>query len=440
VRDFLKVVEDELVTVRRELSPEYEVPAVLQGLNRPVLFERVEGYRASLIGNLCARREYLVRALGVDSWDDVLHRLARAMDRPERPGRDPSPAFTETEHGPGFLDEELPMCRFYRTDGGPYLTTSLIIAREPEEGTPNASVHRMMYLGDGRFAVRIVPRHLYRYYERSGRDLPVAVCLGVDPRTMFACCARVPYDVDELTVAAAFWDGFRVHLVDHDLPVPAESEVVLVGRLVDERAPEGPFVDVTRTLDERRREPVLVVEKVYAREDFTPTVILPGGEEHRIMMGGPAEATILAHVSRVCDVRKVRLTPGGGRWLHAVVSIRKRTEGEAVNAGLAALAAHPSLKHVVVVDEDIDPDDPEQVEYALATRFQADRDLHVVRGLGSTLDPSSEDGVMAKAVLDATAPLDERDRFEVVRVPTTDRVRELLREVKGESGHRRSTM
>ncbi len=430
MRDFLKVVEDELVTVREELSPRYDIPAVLQELDRPVLFERVRGYEAPLLGNLCARRRYLAEALGVDSWDDVLRRLAEAMENPERPGKDPSPAFLETEHGPEFLDEELPMCRFYETDGGPYLTTSLIIAREPEEGTPNASVHRMMYLGDGRFAVRIVPRHLYRYYERSGRDLPVAVCLGVDPRTMFACCARVPYDVDELEVAAAFWDDFRVHEVDYDLPVPAESEVVMVGRLVDERAPEGPFVDVTRTLDERRKEPVLVVEKVYAREDFTPTVILPGGEEHRIMMGGPAEATILAHVSRVCEVKKVRLTPGGGRWLQAVISIRKRTEGEAVNAGLAALAAHPSLKHVIVVDEDIDPDDPEEVEYALSTRFQADRDLHVVRGLGSTLDPSSEEGIMAKAIFDATAPVEERERYEVVRVPVTDRAREVLKRLE----------
>ncbi|WP_456434893.1 UbiD family decarboxylase [Methanopyrus sp.] len=425
MRDFLRYVENDLVVIEERLSPEYEVPAVLQELDRPIVFEGVEGYDIPLVGNLCCRREYLVRAMGAESWDDVLWKLAEAMDSPKEPRRERSPSFLEVERGPEFL-EEFPMCRFYRTDGGPYLTASLIVAVEPEEGIPNASVHRMMYLGDGKFAVRIVPRHLHRYYEKADNDLPVAVCLGVDPRTMFACCARVPYEVSELDVAAAFWEDLRVYEVDYDIPIPAESEIVMVGRLTPERAPEGPFVDVTRTLDERRHEPVFEVEKVYTREDPYHPIILPGGEEHRIMMGGPTEATILAHVSRVSEVVKVRLTPGGGRWLHAVVSIRKRTEGEATNAGLAALAAHPSLKHVVVVDEDVDPDDPEQVEYALATRFQADRDLHVVRGLGSTLDPSAEEGIMAKAVFDATAPVEERELFEVVEVPVSDRVRRTL--------------
>ncbi len=420
----MKVVEGELVEVEEELSPEFEIPAVLQELDRPVLFDNVKGHDVPVVGNLCCRRGYLVEALGEEDWDGVLRRAAEAIEEPVEPDVEDAPAFLDVEAGPSFVDR-LPVTRFYPEDAGPYVTTSLFVALEPETGVPNASVHRMLYLGDGRFAVRLVPRHLYRYWVKAGKDLRVAVCLGVDPRTMFACCARVPYEVSELDVAAAFWDGFKVAEVE-GIPVPAESEVVMVGRLTGETAPEGPFVDVTRTYDERRDQPVFVVEKVYAREDFMFPVILPGGEEHRIMMGGPAEATVLAHVERVSDVVKVRLTPGGGRWLHAVVSIRKRVEGEPVNAGLAALAAHPSLKHVVVVDEDVDPDDPEQVEYALATRFQADRDLHVVRAAGSTLDPSAEDGVTCKAVLDATAPLEGRERFEVVRVPVPERVRRLL--------------
>ncbi len=424
MREFLKVVEDELVRIEDELSPEFEVPAVLQEVDRPVLFENVEGYDVPVVGNLCCRREYMVRAMGEEDWDGVLRRAAEAMEEPREPREEASPAFLEREEDPSFLDD-LPVTRFYPRDAGPYVTSALFVALEPETGVPNASVHRMLALGGGRFAVRLVPRHLYRYWVKAGRDLKVAVCLGVDPRTMFACCARVPYDVSELDVAAAFWEGFRVAEVE-GVPVPAESEIVILGRLTGETAPEGPFVDVTRTYDERRDQPVFVAERVYAREDPMFPVILPGGEEHRIMMGGPAEATILAHVERVSDVVKVRLTPGGGRWLHAVISIRKRVEGEAVNAGLAALAAHPSLKHVVVVDEDVDPDDPEAVEYALATRFQADEDMHVVKAAGSTLDPSSEGGVTCKAVLDATVPLEDRERFEVVEVPVSERVRDVL--------------
>ena len=125
-------------------------------------------------------------------------------------------------------------------------------------------------------------------------------------------------------------------------------------------------------------------------------------------MGFPREAAIWDAVSKVVPrVRKVRLTPASGGWLHAVVSIEKQHEGDGKSAIMAAFAAHPSLKHVVVVDSDVDPDNPWEVEWAIATRFQADRDLVLVRNArGSTLDPSSQDGLTSKVGIDATKPLE----------------------------------
>jgi UbiD family decarboxylase len=136
-----------------------------------------------------------------------------------------------------------------------------------------------------------------------------------------------------------------------------------------------------------------------------------------MMMGLPKEPLIHRAVGAVVPkVRAVRLTEGGCCWLHAVVSIRQQKEGDAKNAMLAAFAGHASLKRVVVVDEDVDPFDDHAVEWALATRFQADSDVLVVEGArGSSLDPSAE-GTTAKLGLDATVPPDaDRTRFEMVR-------------------------
>ena len=167
------------------------------------------------------------------------------------------------------------------------------------------------------------------------------------------------------------------------------------------------------------RQPVLDIARLYHRDDWLYRTLLPGGAEHRALMGIPQEPRILRIVANaVPGVVTVALTPGGCCWLHAVVSIRKRAEGDGRNAGLAALGAHPSLKRVVVVDEDVDPWNPNEVEWAVATRFQPDRDLFVVTGArGSSLDPSRDpvDETTAKWILDATIPLG-RPRREFVRI------------------------
>ena len=326
--------------------------------------------------------------------------------------------FEEVDAG---LDA-LPALRFYENDGGMYVTSSIFVACK--DGVCNASIHRIMVAEDYSYAaVRVVPRHLHALLQDAGeKGLPVAVVVGVDPRLLLSAASSPPLGVFELHQASLLTGGLRLcRTPRHGLPVPCGASMVLEAVLGPDRAKEGPFTDLLQLYDTVRLEPVLRPEGVYVNRVYEPVmhVILPGGIEHMLLMGFPREAKIYhAVASSVPFVRKVRLTPGGGMWLHAVVSIRKQHDGDGKTAGLAALAAHPSLKHVVVVDDDIDPDDPLQVEWAIATRLQAERGMVVIPyARGSTLDPSAEEGLTSKLVIDATAPLRDRHRYLRPRIP-----------------------
>ena len=331
----------------------------------------------------------------------------------------------------------LPVLKHYEGDAGPYITSAVISARSSDGSVENVSVHRLLVAGKRKMVIRLVPRHLYRLWQMAreeGRDLGIAISIGVHPAVMLASTTPVPFGVSEFCVANSLLGGSLelVELDEVNARVPAGAELVIEGFIkADEMAPEGPLVDITGTHDAVRQQPVVEVSRIWARQEPYYHAILPGGLEHKIFMGFPREAEIWRAVSQVVPaVRAVNLTPGGCGWLHAVIAIEKDVDGDAKNAILAAFSAHPSLKHVVVVDPDIDVYDPEQVEWAIATRFQADEDLIVIRGArGSTLDPSAdqETGLMTKVGIDATVPLGrERKAFEKARIPLSDKVRELL--------------
>ncbi|KYH40932.1 MAG: hypothetical protein AYL33_005090, partial [Candidatus Bathyarchaeota archaeon B63] len=182
--------------------------------------------------------------------------------------------------------------------------------------------------------------------------------------------------------------------------------------------------------------PVVEILNVMHRRGYIYQALLPGGPEHRLLMGLPREAAIYEAVSRALpSVKAVNLSIGGCGWLHAVISIEKQTEGDGKTALLAAFAAHPSLKHAIVVDSDIDIFNPEEVEWAVALRFQASNDLIIIPDArGSTLDPSAdqETGLTSKMGIDATRPLNiPKERFEKARTPLTGRAEETIRKLKG---------
>jgi UbiD family decarboxylase len=415
--EFLDVVDVE--RIGGTLSRDFEVARVIrewQGRG-PVIVYRVEGCPQDSASNLLDLKFKLYKALGVGSDEEAYLKIFDAMSSPARPSVVGAPRLREAEGGL----MEVPAVRSYEKEAGLYLSSAIFIACY--DGICNASIHRVLVKDKRVGVVRVVPRHLWELYLRAksrGQDLPVSVVIGVHPAIMVAAASSPRFGVFEIDVASKLLGNLWVYESPvHGNPVPLGSAVVIEGLLSRDMAEEGPYVDVIGTYDRVRNQPVLKVLKVYLDVNELTHVILSGGLEASLLIGFTKEAAIWEAVSKVvARVHKVRLTPASGGWLHAIISIDKRHEGDAKNAIMAAFAAHPSLKYVIVVDSDIDPDDPSQVEWAIATRFQADEDLVIVRNVrGSTLDPSSRDGLTAKMGIDATKPLNAGVEYEKPRIP-----------------------
>ena len=416
-----------LVEIERAVDPHLELARVLVALDRqPVLFHALSGFPGwRAVSGICARREHFAAALGC-GVPDLVHRMADALSRPSSPPILASGPCQEVTLEPVDL-MQLPIPRYHPDDGGRYVTAGVVVVKDPDLGR-NISFHRLMLLDEHRCAVRIVEgRGTDAALSKSPGDLPIAVAIGCPIQVLLAAAMSPPKGVDELSVAHALAGTSLVRCQTVDLEVPAEAELILEGRLTHVLTDEGPFPDLTGTMDILRRQPVVEIGHVTHRRDPIFHALLPGGLEHKNLMGMPREPTILAAVNEVCRCTGVHITPGGASWLHAVVQIDKQQEEDGRRAILAAFKGHTSLKHVVVVDTDVDLYSPADVEWAIATRFQADRDLVVLTDQkGSSLDPSAtlvpgQKARTAKMGLDATIPASgRRYGYEKVRYEPVD--------------------
>jgi UbiD family decarboxylase len=251
---------------------------------------------------------------------------------------------------------------------------------------------------------------LWKNLEENDGELDVAICLGLDPTVLLAASISAG-DVDEVEIANSMKPLKLVKCISNDLLVPADAEIILEGILTTkEKHEEGPFPDISGTFDKVRQEPVVLIKKVTRRKDAMYQGLLPAYNEHRLLMGMPKEPTIYNAVNEVAKCKNVLITPGGCCWLHALVQIDKEGDDDGIKAGEAAHKGHKSLKHCTVVDSDVDIYDLADIEWAIATRVQADKDIKVWRGPGSSLDATAEkiegsDRLMtAKVVIDATIP------------------------------------
>ncbi len=323
-------------------------------------------------------------------------------------------------------DNDIPAIWHFEKDLGYYVTSSIVIAKSPDNKIINASVHRIRILGNGKGVIRMVEgRHLHaiwNMWKDSGKDAPVTVVIGVHPAIEMAAAYQAPLGTFEMEIANSLAEGLDFYESPlHKLPIP-ESEFVIEGYISREEKDSDCMVEMLGNYDHTRQQPVIKFEEVYSKKDPIYWDVLPGGTEHKWLMGFPVEAKLNKDVkSTVPSVKKVVLTEGGSKWLHAVIQIKKKLEGEPVNAIIAAFAAHPSLKLAIVVDDDIDPSDPVDVERALATRFQASRGLLVIKNAkGSSLDPSSDQEMLLtdKLGIDATIPLRaNKERFREAVIP-----------------------
>lgn len=416
-----------LVEVERSVDPHLELARVMVAFEgQPVLFHTLAGFAGwRAISGVCARRQHFAAALGC-AVPDLVHRMASALAHPAPPPVLESGPCQELV-APGLDLARLPIPRYHPDDGGRYVTSGVAVIEDPDLGR-NVSFHRLMMLDERRFAVRLVEgRGTHTAVGKVADDLPVAIAIGCPIQVLLAAAMSPPKGVDELGIAHALAPTPLVRCQTVDLEVPAEAELILEGRITHTLVEEGPFPDLTGTMDIVRRQPVIEVDCVTHRREPIFHALLPGGMEHKNLMGMPREPTIFDAVNEVCRCTGVCITPGGASWLHAVVQIEKRHEEDGRRAIWAAFRGHSSLKHVVVVDTDVDLSNSADVEWAIATRFQADRDLVILTGQrGSSLDPSAtqvagKKARTAKMGLDATAPLEEsRQGYERVLYGAVD--------------------
>jgi len=427
LRSFLKILEEDgdILKFNERVSLKFEASAIMKKYDgkQALFFDKIDSFR-NVVAGICGTKKRLARSLDV-SLDKLRPFLMDAVRNPE------PPKMTGDLLASRELRDlsEIPVLTHFEKDAGPYITSAIVSARLPDGSGENVSVHRLMVVDNKHLAIRIVPRHLFqicRMTKEVGKSsLDIGIALGVHPSVLLAASSPAPFGVSEYAVANKLMNNNLevARCSSVDAYVPADSEIVIEGRiLLDREVDEGPFVDITGTYDIVRKQPLVEVKRLWCRENFLYHALLPSGSEHGLLMGLPQEARIAEAVAGVVPkVKDVNLTPGGCHWLHAVVSIDKQTEGDAKNVILAALAGHPSLKHVVVVDSDIDVNNAGEVEWALATRFQGSRGLVVITDArGSSLDASGnqELNLTTKVGIDATRSLlKPKEKFEKAKIP-----------------------
>jgi len=344
--------------------------------------------------------------------EQLLHKLFSAIENPLPPDVVEKGECQEIVEKDVDLTK-LPIMRYTEKDGGKYIASAIAIIKDPELGR-NTCFHRLMLLDKNKFVARIVEeRGTDTALKKSGGELDIAMCIGNSTAVLLAAATSLPKGVDELGMANALEKMELVKCKTIDVEVPRDCEIVLEGRITKEKASEGPFLDLTGIVDKVRQQPVIEVNCITHREKPIYQTILAGRNEHKFLMGMPREPTIFSEVNKVCECKDVYITPGGCSWLHAVVQIKKKSPDDGKKAIRAAFEGHRSLKHCVVVDDDINIYDQNDVEWAIATRFQADKAAVILPNQrGSSLDPSGDltEGKKARTCkmgLDATIPIKE---------------------------------
>lgn len=407
--------EGKLREVKKPLSPVYEVSATVR--KEPTLFTNVNGSKVAM--NILGSRELLAEALGVEK-DRIIEYLSSCPADGDVKIIEDSPA-KEVIEKPDLA--KLPILTHFEGDGAPYITAGVVVSEY--DGIMNASIHRLRVIGKDKLAARLVEfRHTYNLHKKAaehGEPLPVAIVIGIDPVALFAVSTRVPEGKEFNYASALKGEPIELFECENGIKVP-HAEYVLEGYIhPTELVDEGPFVDISGTYDIIRKQPVIYLTNMMHRRDPIYHALMPGSNEHNVLMGVPYEPLIFNEVKKVADVKNVVLTPGGCWYFHAVVQIHKSNDEEAKKAIDAAFAAHRSLKHVIIVDEDINIFDPNDIEFAIATRVKGDEDIYIYPNVrGSTLDPRSENGIGTKVGIDATMDLNKRWKFQRVPRPKVE--------------------
>jgi len=412
----------------READPQLEIAALMKQTDGgpAVLFPHVKGHGMPVIGNLLSCKDNCEAAFGLD-FRGIRDLVARALGNPIAPTVVTKAAVHEHIQRENIdIGRSMPVLIHTEEDSGRFITAGIVIVQDPETGVYNASYHRLQLVGPDRTAIKLdYGRHLRAAYERAQRQnqsLPIAVCIGTDLAVQYSAAtmgAQMPESADELGIAGGLRGGSIpvTRALTQDLIYPAETEIVLEGQLSPvESVRDGPFGEFVGYLSPEGDAPVFQITALAHRSAPVYHAINGVGRETVMLRKYVMEASLLkALQSATPVVADVEMTAGGLHRFHAVLSIRKTSsqhEGFQRNAILAAFATLKDLDLIIAVDDDIDIRDPNEVEYALAMRMEASRDIFIVPGARThEYVRVSNNGVRAKVGIDATVPFEERARF-----------------------------
>ena len=424
LRSFIAQLEakspEDIVRIKKSISPRYEMSALLTHLEKRkrfplLLFEAVEGFKSPVVINAQASRRLMAMALECEPGE-LAEKFSERQSKPAQPVEVSDAAVHEVIKVGEQADlAQLSILTHYDVNAAPYITAGIVVAADPETGVRNTSYNRLMMAGKRELRIFMaIGRHLWTLHnklERRDEPLPIAIVIGVHPLFSLGAQAFTPADQDEYAVIGGMM-GEALRIVKaKTVPVlvPADAEMIIEGRILPHvRRIEGPFGEFTGHAVAQDERQIIEITAITHRKNYIFQDVHAGYTEHKLMGAVPREAALLKAVRQtVPTVKEVCMPVSGNCRFHAYISISKRTPGQAKNAICAAFAADMLLKHVVVVDDDIDVFDEEQVLWAVSNRFQADRDLVVIANAqGSELDPSAgPGGVNAKMGLDATKPL-----------------------------------
>lgn len=424
LRSFIAELEskhpEEVARVSKAISPRYEITALLTQLERSKRFpllvcENVEGSDAPVVINAQASRKLMALALECKP-EELAATFTERQSRPLAPLEVAEAPVHEAVKLAEHADlTKVPLLTHYDVNAAPYVTAGIVVAADPDTGVRNTSYNRLMMAGKRELRIFMaVGRHLWTLHnklEYRNEALPIAVVVGVHPLFSLGAQAFTPSTDDEYAVIGGMMNApLRVTKAKTvPIMVPADAEMVIEGRILPKvRREEGPFGEFTGHAVSKDERQVIEVSAITHRNNYLFQDVHAGYTEHKLMGAVPREAALIKAVRQtVPTVKNVCMPVSGNCRFHAYISIAKRTPGQAKNAICAAFAADMLLKHVVIVDADIDVFDEEQVLWAVSNRFQADKGLVVIpNAQGSELDPSAgPGGVNAKMGLDATKPL-----------------------------------
>lgn len=428
-----------VIRIDREVSPEFEIPAVLQEIERQkknavLIFNRVRNLKGEIsklpvIINLFGARERLADALG--STVEKLSLDYVSKENPVPPvvvKKEDAPVKEVVQKGETIDLLELPIITHHEMDLGPYITAGSAWVKDPDTGWVNCAIIRIVVSGPRGLVVNFNAarhtNHVFLKYKRLGLPMPMVIVIGHHPAFYMGAQTKLYQDEPQI-IGGVMGDPLEVTPSEtwgEAFMIPAQAEIVIEAEVsTTELEIEAPFGEYTQYYGGQRLNPVTEVKAVTRKRNPYYLDIMPGHADHLLLDAPMIEAYLFNRIKAVVPgVTAVHMPVSGTARLHAYVQVKKSNDAEPKTIIATALSSDYRVKHVIVVDEDVDIWDDQQVLWAVATRSQWDRDLVVIPGMmGTRLDPSADGTSTTKGGIDATKPFDSFTFAQKISIPTS---------------------